>query len=141
MFPRRVWIALLVIILLFWSGYQFVYDNRAVSVSIPKYIKYGVHFCLLLSIGLAGLYGWYKYRYGWITMLWKNVYIIAIALIGGLGLIDFLFRTPASFTEFIVNLKWFFASPVPYGIMMLLARYVQLNKMEKQEAKKESQKF
>ena len=130
MFPRRVWIALIIIILLFWSGYQFVYDNRAVKIAIPKHIKYGVHLFLLVSIGFTGWMGWRTFLYKWVPSLWMVLYIIFFIIIGGLGFLDYWWGMPPSLKEFIINLKWFFASPLPFGIMMLLVKWVQVKELE-----------
>ncbi len=117
---KRTYIAAFFILIFSWctyQGYESLYFFR-----IPTTTKHIINFSLLLLVFVTGLFGFSKLRVRWVVGIWVPVYAIIILLMAVIGLLDLKYRFRISnFREMVHNLRLFFSSPVPYGILLLLA--------------------
>jgi hypothetical protein len=125
--PKRTWIAAFIILLISWctyQGYESLYFFR-----IPFYIKHLINFTLLISVAVTGYVAFIRFSQNWIIPVWSISYLIIIALMGFVGILDLFFKFEISnFRELIHNLRLFFTSPVPFGILLFLSRKMDFSK-------------
>lgn len=120
----RVWLACIVIIASYWCTYK-GYETKYFLTISPIY-KHALNFGLLIIVAVSGFWGFLKLRQQWIKNLWLIIYSCVLVTIAILGIIDLTSRiTNASFRDMITHLKMFFTSPVTYGVLWMLARFVQ----------------
>ena len=117
---KRTLIAAFIILILSWftyQGYETAYFFR-----IPRHIKHLINFTLLILVFLTGLFGFSKMETKWPIGVWVPVYLVVIFLMILVGLLDLKYRFRiSSFRDMVHTLRMFFSSPVPYGILLLLA--------------------
>jgi hypothetical protein len=121
---KRSWVVAVVIIFLYFCSYQggeglaFLYKSKT-------YIKQGTNFGLLICVACAGWYGLSNELQKWVQTVWLAVYLVIIFILATLGIIDLCFPiTNPSFRDMFGYLRLFFTSPVPYGILLFLAKKV-----------------
>ncbi|WP_147204008.1 hypothetical protein [Segetibacter aerophilus] len=123
MFKHRVWIVAIIICLLYWATWHGYHDNPDMNYKTNPLLRHGLNFGLLLAVALAGWYGWSKHHQQWTKNLWLFIYSCVIILVVLLGVVDVLARFEnSSFRSMLSSLRLFFTSPVPYGVLMYLAK-------------------
>ena len=123
MFPKRVWIAFVIIIIAFGLVMQEVEGLRYL-MNKPQYIKHIIHFSSLIFFFAIGYWGWSSYNEKWILNIWIIIYSFSVIFFGILGLIDLLNRIENRDIRYIFfNIRLFFTSPVPYAVCMLLIKW------------------
>lgn len=116
---KRTYIAAFFILIFSWCTYQ-GYESLF-FFKIPTFTKHIINFSLLLLVFLTGLFGFSKLKTKWVVGVWVPVYLLVILMMLVIGLLDLKFRFRISnFREMVHNLRMFFTSPVPYGILLLL---------------------
>ena len=127
---RRVWIGCLIIILAYWCTYKGYESNYFASVK--PIVKHAINYGLLVIVTISGYWGFLKQRSKWLMQVWLFIYTIVLFFIAILGVVDLSSNiTNLSFRDMITNLKMFFTSPVPYGVLMMLARFEERAQREK----------
>lgn len=113
----KVWIPLLVIVILSWLELQFFTE----SVGVEEFKRKIAHIVFLIAVGAVGYFTWAKHPVGWLRSVWIMAYTAAIALIMGVGLIQWKFGLfGTAFLDEIHHIRLFFSSPLPF-IMLLAA--------------------
>ncbi len=121
MFKPRVWVSCILISIIYW-GTWFNYENNTILAN-KSYIKHLLNFGLLASVTIIGTYGWTNHYQVWIKKLWIFVYFSIIAVFFFWGVIDWTFGiNNISMRNLLGNLRLFFTSPIPFGILMFLSR-------------------
>lgn len=128
----KQWFYLIIIVLIYWLGASFFYESGKFTyiVNTNKPIRYLVHFGMLFLIGCFGYLGLTSLVVNWIKDLWIIIYAFFIFSFFLFGIIDYFFvklNNPI-FRNLITCLHLFFASPVPYGIMLMIAKKVNQTK-------------
>jgi CDP-diglyceride synthetase len=123
MFKCRVWIAAAIICLLYWGTWHGYTDDPKTQFKANTVLRHAIDFMLLISVALTGWYGWKKHWQPWILQLWIFIYAVVILSIGALGAIDmYLGIHNLSFRNMLSNLRLFFTSPVPFGVLVFFAK-------------------
>lgn len=128
MFNNRVWISFIAIIFIYWTSYYFVYDNKTFSQNMEsKTIRYVINYLYLCINCFVGWYGWYKYEIKWINLIWVYTYLLAIIILPITGIIDYKLKLSNDIIRnMLSNTHLFLNTPVPYGILMFLAKKVKV---------------
>jgi len=123
MFKPRVWIAATIICLLYWGTWHGYTDNPETQFKANTLLRHAIDFLLLLGVALTGFYGWKNHHQSWILKLWVLIYSVVIFSISFLGLVDiYLGIHNLSFRNLLSNLRLFFTSPVPFGVLIFFAK-------------------
>ncbi len=123
MFKPRVWIAAVIICLLYWATWHGYRDDPDTDFQANPLIRHAIDYLLLLGVAFTGWYGWKTHHQQWILKLWVFIYAIVIFSISVLGAMDMFFGiNNLSFRNMISNLRLFFNCPVPYGVLIFFAK-------------------
>lgn len=117
-----LWSYFFVILILCCLDYQFFTEGLRAHL-MAAYKRQTMHLLILGGITAAGYMAWFKHPLQWPKKLWRLAYVVAIALIGAIGLLQWqshLFG-PA-FLDGIFGLRIFFCSPAPFFVVYLLTR-------------------
>lgn len=124
---KREWVAGFFILLISWctyEGYEGLFFYK-----IPFYVKHSINFSLLIAVAFLGYYVWAHDLRKWPKEVWVIVYLVVIVLMATIGLLDLFFKFRiGNFREMIHNLRMFFTSPVPYGVLLFLVKRDDGNK-------------
>ncbi len=124
MFLKRTWICFIIIIVLYWCTYQ-GHEGFKYLLNTPGPLKHIISFSLLVLVGLVGFFGWYAHPQVVVKRLWVLLYFMVIVILSISGLVDVLYHIDnPSLRDFFYSLRMFFTSPVPYGILMFLAKHL-----------------
>lgn len=123
MFKSRVWIAATIICLLYWGTWHGYEDDPETQFKANTTIRHLINYSLLLAVAFTGWYGWKKHTQPWVLKLWIFIYTVVILSLSFFGLLDIYFGiSNLSFRNMISNLRLFFTSPVPFGILIFFAK-------------------
>jgi ABC-type uncharacterized transport system YnjBCD permease subunit len=121
---NRVWIAGLLISLIYWCTWHSYHDNPQAHFNTNPFVRHGLNFFLLLLVGIIGWWGWKSHPDKWIKKLWVPIYAAILSFMIGTGIIDLLIRFESmSFRNLLSGLRLFFTSPVPFGVLLFLSRF------------------
>jgi hypothetical protein len=119
MFKPRVWIAAVIICLLYWATWHSYHDDPTIHYTTNPLLRHGINFGLLLSVAITGVYGWSKHHQPWIGKLWLFIYSVVLFIVILCGGLDVVARLEnPSFRNMLSGLRLFFTSPVPYGVLV-----------------------
>ncbi len=121
---RRKWIAGILITLTYWCSYQgfegFQLFTKFKSVYISALIS-----SLLIVTGLLGVYAFWLSRQKWTLQVWIIVYSFVTLIVGTLSVSWLFFKIKNyNLLDFMSGLRMFFTSPVPYGVILFLERFL-----------------
>ena len=123
MFKTRVWVAAVIICLLYWGTWHGYHDDPETQFKANTLLRHMIDYSLLLGVAIAGWYGWKTHHQQWILKLWIFIYAVIIFSITALGVFDMFFSiNNPSFRNMIANLRVFFTCPVPYGVLIFFAK-------------------
>ncbi len=123
MFKSRVWIAATTICLLYWCTWHSYHDDPETRFKANTVLRHAIDFSILILVALTGWYGWRKHYLPWIGKLWILIYVTVIFTIGFMGVIDmYLGVHNLSIRNMLGNLRLFFSSPVPFGVLIFFAK-------------------
>lgn len=117
------WLSFIIVAALCWIDYQYFTEGHAHLIT-PIQRQIG-HILLLIAITPVGYVGWRYYGIQWIYKLWLTSYMVAIAIIGITGLIQW--KTGVFgivFLDQISSLRLFFTSPLPYFMLYIINKVV-----------------
>jgi hypothetical protein len=118
-FDKRVWSAFIVIVIVYWLTFLGV-EGPKYMLNVKPLMKNLISLALILTVSVVGYQGWRFYPSKWTRQLWATIYVAVLILLGTVGLIDLFFPISGKFRALTSNLKFFFISPVPYAVIMLL---------------------
>ena len=120
MFPKRVWIAFIIVIITYGFVLQ---ENEGMMYihNIPYRIKHIINFSFFLFFFLIGYWGWAEYKEKWIKTIWIVSHGIILTLLILVGIFDMFSKIENLGVRYgFGNIRLFFTSPLPFGICMLL---------------------
>jgi cell division protein FtsW (lipid II flippase) len=125
---NKKWLFLLILILIYWIGASVFYETGKFNYTIQtnKPFRYLIHFGILFFTGIFGYFGLKYIKPIWLKDLWLLLYSIIITVFILFGLIDYYIIKfeNVTFRNLLSCLHLFFASPVTYGIMLLLSKKI-----------------
>jgi hypothetical protein len=120
MFPKKVWIVFIVIIIVYGFNIQ-GYEGTKFLLKMNTTPRHVIDYLFLFFFAIVGYLPWLKYPVQWPKKLWVILYSIAILLISLAGIIDFINPVTNLNTRLIISgFRVFFTGPLPYGILMFL---------------------
>ena len=123
MFKRRIWIAAVIICLLYWATWHGYTDDPKTNFKANPVIRHSIDYLLLITVAFTGWWGWNNHHQQWVKHLWVFIYLVIITSIGAFGVIDHFFTVEdLSVRNLLSGLRLFFNSPVPYGILIYFAK-------------------
>lgn len=122
MFPKRVWIAFIVLLI----AYAFVLqedEGMGYLRNSSRYLKHGVHLLFFIFFFTAGYWGWLQHPQNWIIKTWTFLYVLIFVILCVTGAIEMVFWVDnPTFRNIFGGLRVFFTTPVPYALCMLLSK-------------------
>ena len=120
MFPKRVWIAFIILIIAYALVLQ-ESEGLAYASKASRQFKHVVHFCGLLFFTLTGYWGWFSYREKWVARLWITFHAVVFIIVIAGGIVDlFFFIEKLSIRNIFGGIRLFCTSPLPYGLCLIL---------------------
>lgn len=121
----RVWIGLIIIILIYGFAYQ-GYEGLYYFNNASTQYKHIINYALLLIVAMVGYWGWQNYKKTWVKQVWVLLYSAVITLITIIGIYDLIFYIKnEGLREFLHGFRFFFISPLPFGLLLFLSRYIE----------------
>ena len=132
MLPKKHWVALFIIILLYGLVLQ-EYEGLQYLKFASRLLKHVTNYIFLFLVAAVGYWGLMNYKFKWIRQLWVIIYTTAIGVLTLAGLIDIIFsiKNPG-LRQFLYELRFFLVSPIPYALLLFISSltYVKANKNE-----------
>lgn len=125
-FNKRIWIAGTLICILYWFTWHGYQDNVYTQFKTDIALRHAIDYGLLVAVFAVGWLGLTKHHQKWLLALWIVCYTIVLATLAVFGLIDITTSVlkNASFRDLLTGLRYFFNSPVPYGVLLFFGRRV-----------------
>jgi glucan phosphoethanolaminetransferase (alkaline phosphatase superfamily) len=118
---KRFWIPALAITIVYWGTYQ-GFEGLKFFNQVSPILKHAISFLLLALVFLIGYFTFRSLRQKeWLNKVWTFTYLAVIAILAIFGLIDIFARINSqNLRELFANIRLFFTSPVPFGILVYL---------------------
>lgn len=128
----RYIISLFLILIICWLGYTYTEEIKLFTSNRHKPFQLQFKRLLwLISIGVLTWWGFKKNTKKWLAQIVIITYILAVIIIGLLGLIEWKYKILGENTkEFISGIRLFLSSPLPFIFLWIMSS-INLDVMQK----------
>jgi hypothetical protein len=130
--PKKIWIGAVIISVV----YAIAYEGAKLLVVIHPILKHVINFGFIIIIAFTGLHAFSFLSTAWVKRLWSYCYVAVISILIAYGLVDMWYHvSDTNLREMFSNFRMFFTSPVPYGVLVFLAKRTAWLEDGKQQAR------
>ena len=100
------------------------YYHGGIGMKDARWTKHIVYIFWLGAIYLLGLYGWKGYKEKWVITIWNWGYATVFAFLLTAAAIEKWYGTlPFGLLETTAALRFYFQTPIPFLVVMLMAKF------------------
>lgn len=131
---KRSRIILTLVLMTLLSSLSYIYYYHAGwGVKDARYTKHIVYLLHLLVVFALGNYA-LKGGFAWLSKVWQFFYVAVIALLLLAALYESVYqKLPFSWYESLAGLRFYFQTPIPFLVFLLIARQVSTAKQNQQK--------
>ena len=122
MLPKRIIVSFILIVIAYWFTYQEVEGTKLLRIVKPA-LRNPFHSFLFVFVGLVGSFGLSAYRERWVRAIWNISYLLVFFVIIITTILHHSFNIQnENFFLFTGSLRYFFTSPVPFGVLVFIVK-------------------